>query len=90
MMIRQDFNDLPPKAFLIQIVDAVTKIYMFLWDKKDKENKVYFTWKDLSKYYQRNNFRTSLRALCNEGLLNWDETMDGISVELVGWDDIVE
>jgi hypothetical protein len=88
MIIRQDFQETPPKMFLMQILDPVAKIYFFLWDKKDKMNRISFTWIELSKYYNKNSFRTALRKLCNEGLLNYIESIDDIAIELVGWDDI--
>lgn len=90
MMIRQDFQELPPKMFMMQIMDNLTKAYCFLWEKKDELNRIRFTWRDLSKYYNKHSFRTSLRKLCNEGLLNYDESEIGITIELVGWDDIAE
>lgn len=90
MMIRQDFEGLPPKMFMMQIMDDLTKAYCFLWEKKDKLNRIRMTWKDLSKYYNKNSFRTSLRKLNNEGLLNYDELDDGIAIELVGWDEVME
>jgi hypothetical protein len=89
-MIRQDFEALPPKMFMMQIMNEITKAYCFLWEKKDKMNRLYMSWKDLSKYYNKNFFRTSLRKLCGEGLLNYDELEEGIAIELVGWDDFVE
>ena len=88
MMIRQDFQQLPPKMFLQQILDSVASIYVFLWEKKDQLNKLFITWKDLTKYYNKNSFRTSLRKLNHEGLLNYDESSDGVSIELVGWDEV--
>ncbi|CAB4132445.1 hypothetical protein UFOVP256_36 [uncultured Caudovirales phage] len=90
MMIRQDFDGLPPKMFMMQIMDDLTKAYCFLWEKKDKLNRIRMTWKDLSKYYNKNSFRTSLRKLNNEGLLNYDELDDGIAIELVGWDEMMD
>jgi hypothetical protein len=88
MMIRQDFQELPPKMFMMQILDNVPKMYVFLWEKKDELNRIFMTWKDLTKYYNKNSFRSNLRKLCNEGLLNYDESNDGISIELVGWDEV--
>lgn len=88
MMIRQDFQDLPPKSFMMQIMDDITKLYCFLWDKKDPLNRVMMTWKDLSKHYHKNNFRTSIRKLNNEGLLDYDESEEGIAIELIGWEDL--
>jgi len=88
MMIRQDFNELPPPMFMMQIMDTLSKVYCFLWERKDALNRLKLTWKDLSKYYNKNAFRTSLRKLNNEGLLSYDESEDGIAIELVGWDDI--
>ena len=89
-MIRQDFQSLPPKMYLLQITDDLTKVYCFLWEKKDKINKVYLNWKDLSRYFQKNCFRSNLRKLNNQALLNYEENPDGVTVELIGWDDIIE
>lgn len=89
-MIRQDFEELPPKMFMMQILDKVTKTYISLWEKKDNLNRLFLNWKYLSKNYNMNAFRTSLRKLCDEGLLSYDESEDGIAIELVGWSDISE
>jgi len=90
MIIRQDFNQLPPKMFMMQIMNDLLKAYCFLWEKKDKLNRIRMTWKDLSRYYHKNAFRTNLRKLCNEGLLNYDESEDGVAIELVGWDEMMD
>jgi len=88
MLIHQDFQQLPPKMFMMQIMDNTSKLYCFLWDKKDEKNKVTFTWKDLSQYYNKNTFKTSLRKLNNEGLLSYREYFDKILIELVGWNEM--
>jgi hypothetical protein len=88
MMVYQEFRELPPKPFVLQITDTLTKAYCFLWEKKDAKNKLSMTWKEISQSYNKNTFRTSLRKLNNEGLLNYDESNEGISIELVGWEDI--
>ncbi len=93
MLIRQDFDaapELPPRMFLEQIMDSVSKAYCFLWDRKNKENKIDMTWKDLSRYYNKNAFKTNLRKLNNEGLLSYEESKDGIFIELVGWDEMLD
>lgn len=90
MMIRQDFDKLPPKMFMMQIMDNIAKSYCFLWERRDDMNKIEMTWKELSKYYHKNCFRSSLRKLCAEGLLNFDESDNGILVELVGWDEVMD
>jgi len=93
MMIRQDFEareTLPPKMFLMQILDKLPKTYCFLWEKKDDLNRVIITWKDLTKYYNKNAFRTALRKLCNEGLLNYSENDEQVIIDMTGWDDIAE
>jgi hypothetical protein len=87
MMIRQDFERLPPKMYMMQIMDSLVKTYVFLWDKKDDENRIEMTWKDISMYYNKNSFRTSLRKLNNEALLNYNESSEGILIEMVGWDE---
>lgn len=92
-MISQGYfqeNKVPPRAFLDQIIDSLTKSYFFLWDRKNQENKVMLTWKDLSKFFHKNSFKTNLRKLNNEGLLSYEEFEEGISIELVGWDDFID
>lgn len=90
MMIRQDFEEFPPRAFMMQILDNLARIYVFLWDKKDKFNRLKLEWREISKYYQKNCFRTNLRKLNNHGLLSYVENGDIISIELVGWDNFME
>ncbi len=92
MLIRQDFHSqpkLPPRMFLEQVMDSLSKAYCFLWDRKDEQNRFQVTWKDLSVYYNKNAFRSALRKLCNHGLLHYEESREGILIELVGWDEIV-
>ena len=91
MLIRQDFtppNQLPPRMFMEQIMDSLSKAYCFLWDHKDENNFFQMTWKELSIYYNKNAFRSNLRKLNNEGLLNYKESEEGISIELVVWDEV--
>ena len=91
MLIRQDFHEqpqLPPRLFMEQIMDNLSKAYCFLWDRRDEQNKIDMTWKDLSRYYNKNAFRSNLRKLNNEGLLSYEEDEDGIAIELVGWDEV--
>ena len=88
MIVRQEFECLPPKPFMMQILDAITKTYVFLWDRKDDYNRISMTWKDLTHYYNKNAFRSNLRKLNTKGLLSYEESDDGISIELVGWDEV--
>ncbi len=91
MMIRPDFtqeSQLPPRMFLEQVLNDLSKSYCFLWDKKNEQNIVDLTWKDIKKFYSKNSFRTNLRKLNNEGLLSYKESEDGIAIELVGWDNV--
>lgn len=90
MLIRQDFavNKMPPRLYMDQVMDSVSKAYCFLWDLKNQENKIDMTWKDVSRYYNKNTFRTSVRKLNNEGLLSYEENEDGIFIEMTGWDSI--
>lgn len=90
MLVRQDFTDLPPKMFMMQILDNITKIYIYLWDSKDSTNRINITWSDLTKSHNKNSFRTSLRKLNNEGLLSYQESAHGVCIELVGWDDLID
>lgn len=91
MLIRQDFHHqekLPPRMFLEQVMDKLSKAYCFLWDNKNEENKIDMSWKDVTRYYNKNAFRSSIRKLNNEGLLSYQESDYGISIEMVGWDEV--
>jgi len=91
MMIRQDFypqTQLPPRLYLEQVMDNLSKAYCFMWDNKNEKNILKMTWKELSAYYNKNSFRTNLRKLNQEGLLNYEELDDGVSIELIGWDEM--
>lgn len=93
MLVRQDFSQcaqLPPRLFMEQIMNALSKAYCFLWDRKDNEYRIDMTWKDIAKVYNKNAFRSNLRKLNNEGLLSYSESEDGVFVELVGWDEVQE
>lgn len=90
-MIRQDINmpqDLPPKMFMMQVIDDMAKVYCFFWEKKDPDNQIDLTWKDIGKCYNKNNFRTCVRKLNNKGLLEYTESDEGVHIELTGWDEI--
>ena len=92
MLIRQDFQPqpkLPPRMFLEQVMDNTAKAYCFLWDIKDHHNQINLTWKEVSRFYNKNNFRTSIRKMNGEGLLSYQESEDGIHIELIGWDEVV-
>lgn len=87
MMIRQDFEcSLPPKAYLMQVMGKTASEYCYLWDRKDKENCLSLTWSEIRRLYNKNTFRTNLRELCSKGLLDYNESDDGVEIELVGWD----
>jgi hypothetical protein len=91
MIIRQDFSkrgDLPPKAFLMQVMDKTTELYCYLWDKKGEDGKILLKWREIKKVYNSNAFRTSLRKLCSTGLLNYKEDLDDIVIEMVSWEEI--
>jgi hypothetical protein len=80
--------ELPPKPFLTQVLDKTAKLYLFLWERKDEKSRVYFSWENLSKYYHKNMFRSTLRRIVDIGLANCNESADGVDIELVGWEDI--
>lgn len=91
MMVRQDFkptDQLPPRVFLEQIMDGLSRTYCFLWDNKNKDSTVSMTWEQVKRYYNKNNFRSSIRKLNNSGLINYEEDDEGVSIEMVGWDDL--
>lgn len=79
---------LPPRGYLEQIMDNVTKTYCFLWDRKDVHHKVNIEWKELSLHFHKNSFKATLRRLNKEGLLSYKEHENGIRIELVAWDDV--
>jgi hypothetical protein len=87
MIVRHPFNPIPPMPFLMQIMDATTKTYIFLWERQDRDNRVFMTWKDLARYYNKNSFKNSLRKLTDVGLLSHEQTSSDVSVELVRWDE---
>jgi hypothetical protein len=93
MMIRQDFRpqlELPPRLFLEQLMNSLSKIYCFLWDHKNDENIFEMTWKQISVYYNKNAFRSNLRKMLDHGLVSYRESNDGIEIELTGWDEFEE
>lgn len=92
MMVRQDFSqgcDIPPMMFLNQILNDLGKVYCYLWKKRDTDNHVSMSWDDVRRLWNKNNFRTSIRKLNNEGLLSYDESQAGIDIELVSYDEIM-
>lgn len=93
MLIQTDFENttkLPPRPFLEQVMDDLSRLYCFLWDKKNVDNIISMKWKDIKKFYNKNSFRSNLRKLNNVGLLSYEDTYDGVQIELVGWDEMTE
>lgn len=91
MLLRQDFRpqpSMPPRLFMEQILNSLGKAYCFLWDHKDGENKLQLSWDDVRRFFSKNTFRCSVRQLNNAGLLSYQENLQGISIELVGWDEV--
>jgi len=86
LMIHQDSNEMPPKMYMMQIIDSVSKLYIHLWDIKDEENRALLRWSDLDKLYHKNHFRSALRKLNNLGLLSYNEVESGVAVEMTAWD----
>lgn len=93
-MIIHKLEELPPKFFLKQVANNCPKAistYIYLWEKKDKNNKVMVTSKDISYFSHPNAFKDNLRKLNNEGLLNYiPEDSGTISIEMVDWQDFEE
>ena len=88
MIIHHGFDELPPKALLMQILDNKSKIYLFLWERKNEHFRCIFNWNELTKYFNKNTFRTNLRRLNEIGLISYHETENTITIELVSWDEI--
>ncbi len=86
MLVHQNFAEIaefPPKLFMLQVMNDLAKAYCFLWDRKDGSNCVEMTWKDLKRYYNKNSFRTNIRKLNTQGLLDYEESEAGITIELM-------
>jgi len=86
-MIRQENAMLPPKPFMMQILDNTSLTYIYLWDRKDEDYRITLAWNEISKHHNKNAFKNSLRKLNNKGLLDYRENNSEISVELVSWED---
>ncbi len=94
MLIRQEFHcsqvqELPPKPFLMLVLEKASKLYVQLWARQDKAHRVRISSKELQGYSMLS-LRASLRRLCEEGLLSYKETASGISVELVSWQEVTD
>lgn len=86
-MIHQDFCNLPPKMYLMTILDKTAQIYIDLWERKNSKNRLRMSWDDIRVSYSKNTFKAALRKLLYVGLLNYEDSPDHIDVELVGWDE---
>jgi hypothetical protein len=53
-------------------------------------NRFHMTWKEILKYYNKNSFHTNLRKLNADGLLSYAETPEAVTVDLVGWEDVMD
>lgn len=90
-VIRQSFCELPPKAFLMQVIDPTSRLYVFLWERRDDFNKIILSWNEIGLHYNKNHFRTCLRKLNNAGLVtDFKESPFDISIEVIGWDNFEE
>jgi hypothetical protein len=78
---------LPPREFLEQIMDTKSKIYCFLWDRKDEEGKLSLSWDELAYLFQKNSFRTCMRKMKDQKLLKYREHDAGVKVEMFNWND---
>ncbi len=77
------YSEFPPIEKLSRILDKKCEIYLFLWSKRDVNNRVKITWKQVREFYNKNNFRTALRNLRFENVLSYRETESGIAVDLI-------
>jgi hypothetical protein len=89
----QQLWDSPPYPFIEQIgkncADALTT-YLFLWSKKGKNNCAQITKEDISYRMHPNKFKSDLRKLYNEALINFAEGGGLVSVEMIVWEDFDE
>jgi len=79
----QDFQELPPKKFMMQLLDSTAKAYIFLWNCKDRNYLVDMNWSTLRNYFDERAFKHSLKRLSNEDLLSYDQDREGFTAELV-------
>ena len=86
-MIHQDFCNLPPKMYLMNVLDKTSQIYVYLWERKNALNRICMSWDDVRLQYNKNTFKTALRKLLYVGLLNYEDSPDHVEVELVGWEE---
>jgi hypothetical protein len=80
--------DLPPIRLLCKILDVKGKIFLFLWERRDKHDRVEMTWKELSEYYNKNKFKTALRYLGDADLIFWWVYEDRFAVEFINLDEV--
>ena len=76
---------MPPRAFMQQIMDKTSKLYCFLWDKKDEEGSMFLGWHEVVYLYQKNSFRSCMRKLKEQNLLTYRETDSGVKIKLFEW-----
>lgn len=89
MRVKAEFRPIPPKEFILQITDEVTKGYMYLWDQMDDNFHVVLDWDIISLVYHKARMKKIMRVLGNAGLLYFHRVdHKGLDVELVGWDDV--
>ena len=84
-------EEMPPKPFLMQVLNHCSKaalLYIHLWEKRDKDNRVIMTKEDVSHIMHHSAFRDNLRKLNCEGLIDYSESLGGIWVEMVDWQDV--
>lgn len=93
LALQTSCQDYPPYQFLKQVVNHCPKaasVYMDIWERRDEQNCFSTTYKKLSEdlLISKPAFKSALRQLCKEGLLNFCEReVDGkVTIELVDWD----
>ena len=85
-------REYPPMPYLEQVMNHVPKAaqtYVWLWKHSNHENICQLRSSRIAEVtmMSKATFKNSLRALCREGLANFEESDDVMKIELTGWDD---
>lgn len=84
-------RDYPPMPYLEQVLNHAPKagqVYLWLWRHANEDHVCHLRASLIADctMISKTSFKNSLRALCREGLLSFQEHDDIVEIELVGWD----
>jgi hypothetical protein len=89
--LRQQW-EYPPMPYLEQVLNHCSRAgqtYVWLWKHADDNKVCHVRASHIAEatLISKATFKHSLRALCREGLLSFQESDDIMEIELTGWDD---